>query len=267
MSDRHNNWARWSAVVVFAIAMAWVEAAVVFDLRTLVNRIEPYQPNPLPLVGGLGPVELVREVATLVMLAAVGFLAGRTWPHRLAYATLAFGIWDIFYYAFLRVICGWPHSLLDWDILFLLPLPWWGPVLAPLSIALLMVLWGTLVSQDSARPTRRTAPWAAWLFAGAGALVALYAFMADALRVASQGAETVRKVLPTHFSWPWFAVALALMATPLLQHLVDRRSSRPPRPAQPAPARIEPPVFEPLPTLPPADRLEQPCSARVKSKV
>ena len=26
---------------------------------------------------------------------------------------------------------GWPETVLDWDILFLLPLPWWGPVIAP----------------------------------------------------------------------------------------------------------------------------------------
>ena len=60
----------------FAIAMAWVESAVVFDLRTFVNRIEPYQPDPLPLIGGLGPVELGRELATLIMLFTVGLFAG-----------------------------------------------------------------------------------------------------------------------------------------------------------------------------------------------
>jgi hypothetical protein len=60
---------------------------------------------------------------------------------------LAFGVWDIFYYVFLKVLTGWPHSLMDWDILFLLPLPWWGPVIAPVSIAVLMILWGTAASQ------------------------------------------------------------------------------------------------------------------------
>ena len=68
----------------------------------------------------------------MVMLLAVGILAGRNWRSRLGYSAIAFGVWDIFYYLFLKVMCGWPHSLLDWDILFLLPLPWWGPVLARL---------------------------------------------------------------------------------------------------------------------------------------
>ena len=36
------------------------------------------------------------------MLVTVGMLAGRTWPQRLGYAAVAFGVWDIFYYVFLR---------------------------------------------------------------------------------------------------------------------------------------------------------------------
>src|SRR3954468_21226333 len=115
----------WILVATFAVAMAWVEAACVYDLRVLVDRIEPYQSNPLPITGALGGIELVREAATLVMLAAVGGLAGRTRRARFAYAAIAFGIWDIFYYVWLKVMCDWPTSLFDWDILFLLPLPWW----------------------------------------------------------------------------------------------------------------------------------------------
>jgi hypothetical protein len=207
---------RWLTVVVFAVAMAWVEAAVVYDLRTYVNRIEPYQSDPLPLIGGLGPVELVREMATLVMLLTVGVLAGRTWRARLGYSSLAFGIWDIFYYVFLRRICGWPHSLFDWDILFLLPMPWWGPVLAPVLISLLMIVWGTVASQSSGRLLSRRSILTAWALNVAGMALALYVFMADCLRVADKGVEVVRGVLPQGpFPWLLFSVALVLMAAPI----------------------------------------------------
>ena len=84
-----------------------------------------------PMNGVLGDVELWREASTLVMIATVGLLAGRTWRRRAGYGAIAFGTWDIFYYVFLHFISGWPRTFLDWDILFLLPLPWWGPVLAP----------------------------------------------------------------------------------------------------------------------------------------
>src|SRR6267378_1013825 len=210
---------RWMIVVFYATAMAWVESSVVFYLRTMVDRIDPYQPNPLPLATGFGLAELVREAATLMMLLAVGLLAGRTWRSRLGYSAVAFGVWDIFYYVFLKVLCGWPHSLFDWDILFLLPLPWWGPVLAPMSIALLMIFWGTLVSAWRIPPARISSEWIAWVLNFMGVALALYVFMADTLRVADKGVEALRNVLPAWFNWPLFGMALILMAAPIVQVL------------------------------------------------
>lgn len=204
-------------MVIFAIAMAWVEAAVVFDLRTLVDRIQPYQPDPLPLIGKLGPVELVREFATLVMLGTVGGLAGWSRATRLGFSALAFGIWDIFYYVFLKVMCGWPHSLLDWDILFLLPLPWWGPVIAPVMIAGLMTGWGTVITQSGPVAERPRWIWLSWLGSFLGSGIALLVFMQDTLRVADQGVAVIRQVLPTQFNWPLFLVAVTLMSAPLLR--------------------------------------------------
>jgi len=197
--------------------MAWVESAVVYYLRTMVHRIEPYQIHPLPLIGSLGQAELVREAATLIMLLMVGLLAGRNWRSRLGYSALAFGIWDIFYYIFLKILCGWPHSLWDWDILFLLPLPWWGPVLAPVSIALLMILWGTLVSTWEISLGDDPSEWKGWILNFLGVSLALYVFMADSLDVAGRGVNVLRDVLPASFNWPLFSLALFLMATPILQ--------------------------------------------------
>lgn len=225
-SEAGNDPGRWLTVVVFAMAMAWVEAAVVYYLRTMMNRIEPYQPEPLPLMGGLGRAELVREAATLIMLLTVGILAGRNWRSRLGYATIAFGVWDIFYYVFLKKLCGWPHSLFDWDILFLLPLPWWGPVLAPVLIALLMIVWGTLASQFSDGEAT-CHHWQAWALNFSGAGLALYTFMADCLRLADQGVPVLRNVLPTRFNWPLFLLALALLSAPvfgLCQELCQKRA-------------------------------------------
>jgi hypothetical protein len=208
---------RWLTVVVYAAAMAWVESAVVYYLRTMIDRIEPYQPNPLPIIGYLGPVELAREAATLVMLLTVGMLAGRTWRGRLGYAAIAFGVWDIFYYVFLKLMCGWPHSLLDWDILFLLPLPWWGPVLAPVLIAALMIVWGTLTTRVERPHESSPINWRAWGLNALGMALALYVFMADAIRVADGGVIALRTLLPTHFDWPLFCAALTLMSAPVIQ--------------------------------------------------
>ena len=205
---------RWFVVVTFAVGMAWVEAACVYYLRVMVDRVDPYQANPLPIQGVLGHVELVREAATLLMLVTVGMLAGRTRREQVGYTAVAFGVWDIFYYVFLRLIGGWPRSLLDWDILFLLPLPWWGPVLAPVAIALLMVVGGTLASHDglAGSATALTRTW--WRVSWLGIALALYAFMADSLRAAHQALD-VTTVVPQSFNWPVFSVAFALMAAPV----------------------------------------------------
>jgi hypothetical protein len=216
MTSHLSDRARWAIVVAFAIAMAWVEAASVFYIRALVDRIEPYQPDPLPIAGALGNVELWREAATLVMIATLGVLAGRTWRRRAGYAALMFGIWDIFYYVFLRLMTGWPRTLLDWDILFLLPLPWWGPVLAPVSIALLMIVWGTLATGP--RDDASDGPFA-WALASVGIVLALAVFMIDAWRALPDGREAVLQVLPVTFNWPVFCVALLLMALPAVHQV------------------------------------------------
>ena len=207
---------RLGIVFAYAIAMAWVESAVVVYLRVLIGRVDPYQADPLPVSAGLGWIEIGREVATLVMLCAVGWLAGRTWHGRAGYALIAFGTWDIFYYIFLIPMTGWPLSVLNWDVLFLIPLPWWGPVLAPVLISLLLILGGmlTVLGEQFQNPTRPHR-WA-WISSFAGVGLGLYAFMATALQVLSGGEQAVRQALPTAFNWPVFGLALGLLAVPLI---------------------------------------------------
>jgi len=205
-------------VMLYAVAMAWVESAIVLYLRSLIQEFDPYRPAPLPLATDIVWAEMVREAATLVMLASVGFLAGRTWRSRAALAIVAFGVWDIFYYVFLVPLTGWPRSLWDWDILFLLPLPWWGPVLAPMLIALLMVVGGGLVALGDS-PTRpvRLPSRSSVVGAMLGALLALYVFMEAALRALPADAETLMALRPERFNWPLFLLALAGMSAPVIE--------------------------------------------------
>ena len=181
---------REAIVVVYAAAMAWVEAAAVTYLRTLTDRLQPFQSTPSNLSAGtsLAGTEVVREAATLIMLLSVGWLAGRSWRSRLAYAMIAFGIWDILYYVFLAIIGPWPRSIWDWDVLFLIPLPWWGPVLAPVAVSVVLIFTGTLVSQFD-QPERPLWP-RAWAQISSGFWapgLALYIFMANAIRAVGLG--------------------------------------------------------------------------------
>ena len=138
-------------LILFAIAMAWMESATVVYLRVLVGRLQPHQPDPLPLHPFYGPnlgaIEVVRELATMVMLATGGWLAGRTPRSRFGLFLVAFGIWDILYYVFLAVMGPWPRSPLDWDVLFLIPPSplWYQPVWLPVAISSGMIAAGAVL--------------------------------------------------------------------------------------------------------------------------
>ena len=216
---------RWFVVAIMAIAMAWLEAAVVMYLRFFIDRIDPYQLDPLPLIAELGEIELVREVATLVMLFCVGWLAGRERYSRLGYFLIAFGLWDVFYYVFLRVMGGWPETILDWDILFLLPLPWWGPVLAPVLVSLLMIVFGSLLSTAEGRLIRLA--WWSWLAVIVGVFLALFVFMQEALEALPASIEIIRAILPVDFNWWLFSLAIFLLAVPILELAFRLRTDRP----------------------------------------
>ena len=141
----------WIWVAIFACAFAWVESAVVVYLRKI--YFDGVFKFPLVIVWEKGKhiidpliqIEFGREIATIIMLVAVGYVTGKSKLQRFCFFMIAFGIWDIFYYLWLYVMVGWPGSLLTWDLLFYVPLPWVGPVITPVLIAVAMVGAGSLI--------------------------------------------------------------------------------------------------------------------------
>src|SRR5512146_395675 len=135
-------------VLLYALAMSYLESAVVVYLRSALG-VPTGSVFPVDLsgsAGSLGVIELGRELATLVMIAAVGWLAGRSPLERLAWASVIFGVWDIGYYAWLWVFSGWPGGFGTWDLLFLLPAPWSGPVWAPVAVSIGLVMFGLAIA-------------------------------------------------------------------------------------------------------------------------
>ncbi|MCZ6890236.1 MAG: hypothetical protein O7H39_17245 [Gammaproteobacteria bacterium] len=206
------------AVGLFAIAMAYVESAVVVYLRAVYGIEDQLQ--DLPQLSDLYTlIEIGRETSTLVMLVIIGWIAGRRRQDRIGYAVFAFGLWDIFYYVWLVIFIGWPTTLLDWDVLFLIPLPWWGPVLAPTLIALLLVVGGGMAVLKSERGEVLRFTLVEWSVVGVSTLLALYVFMLDALHAIPEGIDAVSNVRPSSFNWPLFIMALIGMAFSLLSAL------------------------------------------------
>ncbi|OGN86684.1 MAG: hypothetical protein A2X23_04850 [Chloroflexi bacterium GWC2_73_18] len=203
-------------VVVFAAAMAYLESTVVVYLHRALG-IAPDALFPLRdprAVADLATIEVGRELATLVMLAAIGWIAGRSAPERLAWAAVAFGTWDVGYYGWLLVISGWPSSLETWDLLFLFPVPWVGPVWAPLTVSVALIGFGLAAARRyRAGGTIPIGPRRAAAGAAGGALV-IASFTLDTGRIMGGG-------VPTSFPWPIFAagmlVAIAAAVSALWQ--------------------------------------------------
>ncbi len=213
---------RFLWVSVYAIAMAFLEAVVVVYIRDLLQITESHVS-----LGRYAGTEIWRETATVAMLVAVGCLAGRKGLHRWAYGLFAFGLWDIWYYVWLKVLINWPATLLDWDTLFLIPLRWWGPVLSPVLVALLICVTAVLAVVRVEREEQLGITLARVASTVLGALLTLYVFMSDSLHALIQGRLDWATLRPEPFKWPLFLIALALMAWPSLAATWPGRRGQP----------------------------------------
>ncbi len=227
-----------AALFLFGISFGYVEAAVVVYLRAIYDpvrrRIHPERkpgelfplitPGQLAAAGPENPrrlvIEVGREAATMLMLAAVALAVARNFRQWFAAFAIVFGVWDITFYAFLKLMIHWPESLSTWDILFLIPLPWVGPVWAPVLVALSMIVCG-LISLRLGGLRTTALHWAGVL---AGAAVIVIAFVWDFRNTSAGG-------LPNPFNWPLFLIGEAIGLSAFLAALQSREypESRRPR--------------------------------------
>ncbi|MHB8346578.1 MAG: hypothetical protein ACYDHM_05195 [Acidiferrobacterales bacterium] len=208
-------------LAVFAIAMALLEAAVVIYLRRLYYPGDILSIFPPKMLAHIDLVlELAREAATLIMLLGVAMLAERGFVRVFAAFVYAFGLWDIFYYVWLKVFIGWPVRWGEWDILFLIPWAWLGPWIAAVLVAALFVLWGGAIL--SLRSTCR-APFSDGMIFVAGMLLVLTSFLQPAFGLLSRGTLALATYRPGNFWWGAYAAGLALMAVALGRILIDSR--------------------------------------------
>lgn len=143
-------------LIVFGIGFGLVEAAGIVFLRGASNFL-PQQMHiergaidfseaeqQALLVEKMAPmfyrVEFVREIATMIMLISISIAMGKRWAERFIIFLWVFAIWDISYYIFLWIMIGWPNSLLSYDFLFLVPVPWYGQVWYPLLVSVMTLL-------------------------------------------------------------------------------------------------------------------------------
>ena len=175
-----------------------VEAAVVIYLRQLLH-VEGSNITLSGIPRGIFTVEIVREFTTLVMLISVGVLAGSRPMGRFGSFIIAFGVWDIFYYVFLSIFHGWPCSFLDWDLLFLIPVPWMAPVLAPVLVSCGLIFSGYWLLIREQQKKRMVVSLSDWIIEAVATVLILYSFTNN------NSVST-----PEVFSWIIFLAGLAL---------------------------------------------------------
>ncbi len=216
-------------VALFGIAFGLVECAVVVYIRA------QYYPDgfsfPLHAIShDIIITELWREAATILMLIAVGYLAGKTRPQRFAYFLISFAVWDIFYYIFLKLFINWPESLMTWDILFLLPVVWIGPVIAPVLLSLLMIALASLLLYYN----KKLKPLELILLIS-GSIISIVSFMIDYLSYVSKHShlESAREIanlsltyVPESYNWVLFAIAVKLILGAMVIYFIRNKNRK-----------------------------------------
>ena len=160
--------------------------------------------------------EIGREAASIVLIFTGAWLFGSNRRQRVAYFLTIFAIWDIFYYVWLKVFLDWPASIMDWDILFLIPTTWAGPVLAPVLCSSLMLVFALIVLYfDSFERTIKITllDWFAYSLSG---LIIIVSFCIP-------GPYTTQKDFSSFFYWPLFSTGICVSAGTFIKCLVKNK--------------------------------------------
>jgi len=165
-------------LLLFSIAMAFLESAVVIYIRELLYP-DGFDFPLATMDSSLALTEILREAATIIMLVGAGVIAGKTFSQRFAWFIFCFAVWDIFYYIFLKLLIGWPSSLFEWDVLFLIPVTWTGPVITPLIVAILMIVLAMVIVIFSGKGIDTSINRSEWILLISGAIVLIISFAWD----------------------------------------------------------------------------------------
>lgn len=228
-------------LTLFSIAMGFMETAVVVYLRKI------YYPNgfdfPLvPINPDIALVEFWREAATIIMLAGIGILAGKNASQKFSFFIYCFAIWDIFYYIFLKVLIDWPASLLTWDILFLIPVSWVGPVLAPCIVSATMIILTLCVVYLHEKGYDTHINRKEWIFFSSGSLIIILSFIWDYIKYINNGNSAkhiwtlsskeslfneIASYVPTTYNWWLFSAGELIIiytVVSLIRRVINSRN-------------------------------------------
>jgi len=187
---------------IFAAAMAYLESAIVVYLRDI------FYPDgfqfPIKIIQDkIAIIEVGREAATIIMLWFITRMASEKFKEQFALFLFSFGVWDIFYYLWLKIFINWPGYWLEWDILFLIPIPWVGPWLAPVLISIGFIITAVLALKYPERFGDKIYSVKEWLFLMLSAAIILESFLWESDKVLASES-------PEYYPWWLFAIGYIL---------------------------------------------------------
>ena len=192
---------RLSSIIIFAMAMGIMEAICVVYIRQII--FPPYGIISDTPTGYFNfYYEIIRESITIIMLLTTAMLAAFNWRTRLAMFFLAFGTWDIFYYVGLKLFLNWPQSIMDWDTLFLIPIPWHSPVIVPVLISFYFIVGSIFIISHEGNGTRLRFDAKVVLLQVLAFGIWLISFMNNTNQIDEFGYDNVK------YSWILFNIAL-----------------------------------------------------------
>ncbi len=207
--------------------MGFMETAVVIYLRKIYYP-SGFQFPLIPVEPDIALTEFLREAATVIMLLGIGILAGKTSSQKFAFFIYCFAIWDIFYYVFLKLFLNWPESVFTWDILFLIPFPWVGPVLAPCIISLTMILLALLIIYGHEKGKNTKIKTIEWMLLATGSVVIISSFTYGYLNYLKRDNasvwmlgnkadlfEEIKHFVPNDYSWLLFCLGEFILLSAL----------------------------------------------------
>jgi len=215
--DKPRNRFKLLCLTIFAAAFGYIEAGVVVYLRAIIYP-EGFSFPLKNIPQNLLATEIYREIATLIVLFTLAMLAKHRLFKRLAFFLYAFAVWDIFYYIWLKVLINWPSSLLDWDVLFLIPCVWSSPVLSPVIISMTIIAWSQVllfVGKKTGKPRMTGAQISLLLLSGA---LMLASFFWNAPVIARQQA-------PVSYPWAMLIAAEILSFSALYSFLKSAKAT------------------------------------------
>jgi len=188
-------------LILFA-SLAYIESAIVVYLR------EIYYPHgfhfPIIIIQNhIAIIEIGREAITIIILWFSTMLAAEKFKERFALFLFNFGIWDIFYYIWLKVFINWPLEWLEWDVLFLIPLPWVSPWFAPVIVSIGFIISAFLVLKYPEKFAERIFNKTEWTLEIISAGLILWSFLWQSMHVLNEG-------IPQYYPWWLFILGMVL---------------------------------------------------------